>query len=250
MDKLRFAIVGYGRIGKLAEKVLIERGENIVSVIDPVVADLWDVNSLKGIDTAICFTSPDAGYETTKRILSEGVDAVVGTTKFYLNENGSLNEEMFQEFEKIAKQNKSRMLYAENFSVGMNAFWAILNPLAEMMANLGYDVAVEERHHKVKADVAGTAKKIGGNLLETYPDKTRLNFRDLERKREDREITIASTRVGYVPGTHTIIFDSPTDSIELIHRVRDPTIFAQGAIDSAYWLRDQEPGFYNIEDRL
>ena len=250
MNKLNFIIVGYGRIGKLVEKALNEREEIILNTIDPSLRKDWTDDSLKLVDTAICFTSPEAGYETTKKILLEGVDAVVGTTKFYLNPDGSLNEDMLKEFDEIAKANQARMLYASNFSIGMNAYWKTLKPLAEMMANLGYDVAVEERHHKVKADVAGTAKKIGGILLDSSPDKTRLNFRDIERKREDREITIASTRVGYVPGTHTVIFDSPTDSIELIHRVRDPTVFAHGAIDSAYWLRAKEPGVYSIEDRL
>jgi 4-hydroxy-tetrahydrodipicolinate reductase len=159
MNETRFAIVGYGRIGKLVEQVLNEVGRYQPEIIDPALEGFgWDDNSLTETDTAICFTSPPAGYETTKRVLEKGVDAVVGTTKFYLNNDGSENEEMLQEFDELAKENDCRMFYASNFSVGMNAFWKLLKPMAEMMRGLGYDVAIEERHHKRKVDVAGTAK--------------------------------------------------------------------------------------------
>jgi len=157
---------------------------------------------------------------------------------------------MLEEFSRIAQQNGSRMIYASNFSVGMNAFWQHLRPLAETMANIGYDVAVEERHHTRKVDVSGTAKTIAGILLKAYQAKELLNFGDCERRREDGEITVASTRVGDIPGTHTVVFSSGVDTIEFTHRVRDPRIFAKGAIVSAYWLREQDPGVYNIIDRL
>jgi len=249
--KPNFAIVGYGRMGKLVEQVLRERDENIQGIIDPAYEQFgWTDESLQSVDSAICFTSPDAGYDATKRILRAGVDAVVATTKFYLNDDGSINQEMLDEFGELARENGSRMMYASNFSVGMNAFWKQLRPMAEMMAKLGYDVAVEERHHARKADVAGTAKTIGNILLDAYTDRDTMNFGDCERKRGDGEITVVSTRAGHIPGTHTVIFDSPVDSLEFTHRVRDPKIFAKGALDSGYWLRDQGPGVYSITDRL
>ena len=89
---LKFAIVGYGRMGKLVKEVLDEREEIISNVIDPIIDEPWAHDSLKNTDVAICFTSPDAGHYTTRRILSEGVNAVVATTKFYLNEDGSMGE--------------------------------------------------------------------------------------------------------------------------------------------------------------
>lgn len=249
MGNIRFAIVGYGRMGKLVEQVLSERNEQVQAIVDPNEGRPWDRDSLNNVDSAICFTSPDAGYETTKRILERGVDAVVATTKFYLNKDGSINQEMLDEFAMIARQNDSRMMYASNLCIGMNAFLKHLKLLAETMAKLGYDPAVEERHHNKKADIAGTAKTIGNILISAYRGR-RMNFGDLERKRKEDEITVSSTRVGYVPGTHTVIFDSSVDTIEFIHRVRDPKIFAHGAIDSAYWLREQKPGVYSITERL
>jgi 4-hydroxy-tetrahydrodipicolinate reductase len=86
--------------------------------------------------------------------------------------------------------------------------------------------------------------------LEAYPDRETLNFGDCERTIEDDEITVVSTRVGHEPGTHTVLFDSPVDGLEFTHRVRDPKIFARGAIESAHWVRDQESGLYSIRDRL
>jgi len=232
MTKLNFAIVGYGKMGHLVERALLERGERIANIIDPNEAKVWADKSLDDVDSAICFTSPEAGYGTTKKILEGGVDAVVATTKFYLNEDGTKNAEMLEEFGEIAKANRSRMIYASNFSVGMNAFWKHLGPLAKTMATLGYDVGIDERHHNRKADVSGSAKTIGRIIIGSAYEGRKMNFGDLERKREDNEISVSSTRVGN------------------IHRVRDPAVFAKGAIDSAYWLREQEPGVYNIGNRL
>lgn len=251
MEKLNFAVVGCGRMGSRVLKHLRENEENIQSIVDPAYEGYdWTEDALKGVDSAICFTSPDQGYDITKRILGEGVDAIMATTKFYLDSEGKVNQEMMSEFDSLAKENGCRMLYASNFSFGMNAYRQHLSDLARTMSKLGYDVSVEERHHKKKADVAGTAKTIGNILLDEFPDKERLNFGDCERKREDNEITVSSTRAGYIPGTHTVVFDSPVDTIEFTHRVREPTIFAKGATDSAYWLRQQEPGVYSINDML
>ena len=249
MGKLRFGIIGHGKMGQLVERVLHEKGESISVIIDPNTGKPWENNSLDEVDVAICFTSPDAGYETTKRVLEKGKDAVVATTKFYLNEDGSLNVGMLREFNNLARENNNRMIYASNFSVGMNAFWKHLGPLARTMAELGYDVALEERHHNRKADVSGSVKTAGMIVMEAYPGR-KLSFGAGERKRGDDEITVTSTRVGYIPGTHIVVFDSPVDTIEFTHTVRDPKIFAQGAVDSAYWLRGREPGVYNMHKRL
>ena len=178
------------------------------------------------------------------------IDKTVKNGKFYLNEDGTPNQEMLEKFDELARANNCRFMKASNFSFGMNALWKHLAPLARTMHALGYDVAVEERHHNQKADVAGTAKTIGRILIDAYPNKGRLNFGNCERKIDPDEITVVSTRVGHVPGTHTVVFDSPVDTLEFSHKVRDRSVFAAGAVDSAYWLREQEPGAYDISDRL
>jgi len=248
MQELSFAVIGYGRMGNLVGQVLKER--NIKhSVHDPPKG--FDItNKLTNENIGICFTEPSAGYETTKKFLSKGINLVVGTTKFYLKEDGSLNTEMLNEFSKITKQKECRMFFTSNFSIGMNAYFQILSPLARMMSKAGYDVAIEERHHNRKADISGTAKTIGNIIVGEYANKKRFNFGNCERKIEPYEITITSTRVGSVPGTHTVVFDSEVDTIEFTHTVRDPKIFAKGAVDTAYWLIGQKPGLYTINDRL
>lgn len=239
-------IVGYGRMGKLLEQELNERkGIEICEIIDK---ENWTDGSLKEADVAIVFVSPEAGYKVVKRILKAGVDAIVGTTKFYLNRDGSENEKMLQEFEDLAEKNSCRIIISPNFAIGMNAFWEIMGLAAGILAGIEYDVAVEERHHNKKADISGTAKKIGEILLDYFPEKSSLNFGDCERKIREDEITITSTRVGHTPGRHTVIFDSPVDTIEMTHTVRDPRIFVDGAIKAAFWLQPQAPGLYRISN--
>jgi 4-hydroxy-tetrahydrodipicolinate reductase len=251
MDKTRYAIVGYGRMGKITRQVLMDDDCIVSEIIDPAYQEFdWRPDSLEKSDTAICFTSPGAGYETTKRILEKGVNAVVSTTKFYTYVDSSENDNMLEEFKALAIQNECRMIYGANFSIGMNIFWKTLKPLANTLAKRGYDVAVEERHHIGKEDIAATAKTIGRILIDAYPDKNEMVYGDIDRKRKDTEITIGITRVGNIPGTHTVIFDSSVDTIELIHTVRDPKLFAKSAIDAARWIRRRPPGLYSVKDML
>ena len=251
MDKIRYAIVGYGRMGKITRQVLNDDNCIVSEIIDPAFQEFdWRPDSLDKSDTAICFTSPGAGYETTKRILKKGVDAVVSTTKFYTYVDSSDNDKMLEEFRKLAIENECRMIYGANFSVGMNTFWKTLKPLANSLAKKGYDVAVEERHHLGKEDIAATAKVIGRILIDAYQDKNKMVFGDIDRKRNDDEITIGITRVGNIPGTHKVIFDSSIDTIELTHTVRDPKLFAKSAINAACWLRKRPPGLYSVKDML
>ena len=147
MEKLRFGIMGYGRMGKLVEQALSERGEVRPEIIRSDERDLKDPRVLRNVVSVICFTSPESGYKTTKRVLSNGADAIVGTTKFYLNEDGSINQEMLEEFLAIAIENRCRMIYSPNFSMGVNAFFKHLDLLAQTLSKLGYDPAIEERHH-------------------------------------------------------------------------------------------------------
>lgn len=254
MEKLRFAIVGYGRMGFKVKELLELDNESISNIIDPYKikrgAKDWDANSLDNSDVAICFTWPSAGYETTKEVLSKGLDAVVGTTKFYLNEDKTKKKEMLAEFEELAKQNNCRMLYAPNLSIGMNTLYNVIGPLAKTLTGLEFDVGASEIHHTGKKDIAGTLIEIGEILLKNCPGKKRLNLGDNDRERDDDEITLSSIRVGDVPGTHEIYFDKGFEQISIKHTVRDPKVFAVEAIDAAYWLRNQEPGLYNIKDKF
>ena len=265
---MSFLILGYGRMGKLVHKVLNEKEERVWGIaetdsskVPPGVTSPGGMHSkgtrlvgvgdiLIDVKTAICFTSPEAGYETTKTLLKKGIDTIVGTTKWYLNSDKTVNTEMIAELDDIAKGEKCRFVYASNFSVGMQAFWQNLKQLAPVLAAQGYDVAIVEEHHTRKADISGTAMTIGQILIDAYPGKTKLKVGDFDSKIEDDEISVGIVRAGDIPGTHRVIFESPVDRIVLEHVVRDRMIFARGAVDTAYWAKQQEPGAYSITDRL
>src|SRR6056297_838630 len=176
---------------------------------------------------------------------------VVATTDFYLGEDSRENEDMIKEFEDLARDNQCRMIYAPNFALGMRAFFRIVASAARELFSLDYDPAIMEWHNSGKADVSGTAKKLGNLLLsESRKQKSALLVGDCTQKRQNSEITIGSDRAGKIPGTHQVIFDSEVDTIELIHRVRDPNIFAHGALGAAHIIKDFKPGVYTVDDML
>ncbi|HDL75103.1 MAG TPA: hypothetical protein ENH06_01865 [bacterium] len=249
---MEFAIVGNGRMGKMVkqelEKLELEKLDPEHICIEIIDKDDWKESSLKRVDTAIVFVSIEVGYEVVKRILKKGVDAIVGTTSFYLNPDKSENKGMLQELELLAKDNNCRLVISPNFAPGVNAFWEIVRFSARILSKMNYDSAIEERHHKRKADISGTAKEIGKILLEEYKYKTCLDLGSSEGKREDNAITIRATRAGNITGEHTTLFASELDTIEIIHRASSPAIFAQGAIRSAILVRRKKPGFYRMKD--
>lgn len=176
-NAIRYTIVGYGRMGGQVKEFLDKEGAPY-NIIDPKKDKPWKVDSLKNTDVAICFTDPDAGYETTKQVLENGVNAVVGTTKFYTKEDGSLNKKMLDEFEKIAKQKGVVLVYAPNFSPGVNSFVKELEEEAPFYSEYGYQPDIIEVHHTGKTkDVSGTAVNlIGPVLLKYFEDKKGLSY--------------------------------------------------------------------------
>lgn len=295
-EQLKFSIFGYGRMGHLVEEVLHDRNETLIDIIDPNPpqdrpnperAVGWDNAKLSQIETGIVFVSPEAGYETTKRLLESGTNAIVGTTKFYLNNDGSLNKEMLEEFRDLAVENNARMLKASNFSIGMNIFWKNLRNMARDAANSGqgYKPVILEAHHTGKtADVSGTAKTIGGILLQAFPQYTGLQFniedaiwpeefenglinvaydstvrtgenttemrRQITYAHSQNKIPIVAVRHGDIPGTHRVTLAGGDDIINLDHIVTNRKIFANGAVESAYDIKGWKPGLYDITDRL
>ncbi len=282
----RYSIVGYGRMGHIVEEEL--NNKYISEIIDPNYKD-WKRGSLKNTDTAIVFVSPEAGYKVTKKILEEGVNAVVGTTKFYQNPDGTLNQGMLDELGKKAKENDVKFVYAPNFSPGVNEYVAELRKEAPFYSKYGYDPVVIETHHtgKIK-DVSGTAVGlIGPALLEAYSYKEGLDF-DIDKAiwpaeygekfdsslleapfdsnvegtsadkirgqvtsaKEQNKIPIVAIRYGDIPGRHRVTFIGETDTVIKDSVVTDRNIFAAGAVKISEQLFDLEPGIYCITDLI
>ena len=229
---MNIAIIGYGRMGQEIEKIARNRGINIQSIIDPNAksATHSEINekSMKNVDVCIDFTRPDAVLENIKRISKFRKNIVVGTTGWY---------DRLDEARKIVKNADIGLIYAPNFSIGVNIFFRIVGNAAKIMDKFeDYDVFGYELHHSKKLDSpSGTAKAIEKILSQNIRRKKEINF--------------TSVRSGNIPGTHAVGFDSAADTIELKHVARNREGFAGGALMAAEWIQSKK-GFYSIDDMM
>lgn len=241
---LKIALVGYGKMGKAVEAIALQRGHNIVK-IDPVAqgSDFKEINkeSLSGIDVCIDFTAPSVVFDNVKKVVSLKKNLVIGTTGWY---------DKMDEMKSIT--NGIGCLWSGNFSIGMNVFFHSVKETAKVMNNLPeYDAAVYEIHHNQKKDSpGGSAQIIGKIILDNMPRKKKIvSDRFAERKPNPDELHVASVRCGSVPGTHTVLFDCPVDTVELKHVARGREGFAFGAILAAEFINGKK-GFYCIDDLM
>jgi 4-hydroxy-tetrahydrodipicolinate reductase len=242
---MKIAIVGYGKMGHEIAKVAQTKGISAVT-IDPTGenASFKEINeeSMKDVDVCIDFTNPNSVVDNIKNISKFKKNIVVGTTGWY----GKMDE-----VKEIVKSNDVGLIYASNFSLGVNIFFKIVESAAKLIDKADdYDVFGVEFHHNKKLDSpSGTAKSIGEILVKNIKRKDKLNFEKMDRKIEQDEIHFASVRGGTIPGTHVVGFDSPADIIEMKHTARNRSGFALGAVLASQWI-DGKKGFFNIDDMM
>ena len=230
---MKVALLGYGRMGQAIEKIALERGHEIVikKDLEPVEIDL-------GIaDVAIDFSHPDAAFDNIVNCFRAGVPVVSGTTGWL---------DRFEEAKTTCSELNGALLYASNFSIGVNLFFNLNAYLARMMRSLkDYNVEMEEVHHIHKLDApSGTAISLAEGIIENSAKE------GWSLKREsDKEIFIGVKREGEVPGTHTIRYDSEVDSIQIRHTAHNRTGFALGAVVAAEWILGQK-GVFSMSDVL
>lgn len=241
---MNIALIGYGKMGQIIERFAIERGHEIVLKIS--VDNPEDLNSanLRKADVAIDFSTPDAAVKNIYACFDANVPVVVGTTGWY------------GELQKIKDECVSRnntLLYGSNFSIGVNLFFHFNEILAKIMNNYpAYDVQVEEIHHTQKLDSpSGTAITLTEGVINNLDRKSEwVNELDgaatAETLKQD-QILIASQRIENIPGTHSVIYSSEVDDIEITHTAHSRAGFALGAVVAAEWLQHKQ-GFYNIAD--
>ncbi len=240
---MNIAIIGYGNMGKVVERLAKEKGIAIKSIIDPKEKGAThkeiSPESMKGVDVAIEFSSPEAVQGNVEKIGKFKVSHVLATTGW----NNKL-----EDVKKIVQANGNGVVYGSNFSIGVNVFYKILEQSAKLFNRVkGYDVFGYELHHSKKKDSpSGTAKTLGEILLENFPNKKKLVFGKLERQILPEELHFASVRGGNVPGTHSISFDSSADTIELSHVARSREGFAAGALLAAEWVKGRK-GFFPVQ---
>jgi 4-hydroxy-tetrahydrodipicolinate reductase len=231
---VNIALIGYGAMGKLIAQHAAERGHQIVCVVDPLAEagchSIEEAPSLTDADVAIEFTRPDTAVSNIKALLSRNIPLVVGTTGWY----GRLDEVTC-----AAEQAGASLLWASNFSLGVHLFSRIAAYAAKLTDPFPeYDIGGFEIHHNRKQDSpSGTAKTLVEQVLAQTRRKREPVWETLStRPPEAEELHFPSLRVGAMPGTHALVFDSPADTIEITHRARTRGGFASGALIAAEWL--------------
>ncbi len=236
---MRIALLGYGKMGKVIEKIALERGHTIshkIGVSNNHERANIDKNAT---DVVIEFSSPDAAYENLKYCMSSGLKTVCGTTGWL---------EHKAEIEDLCLKNGAAFFYASNYSIGVNLFFRLNKQLAKLMnGHHQYSLSTEEIHHTEKLDApSGTAITLAEGIMEEINSK--INWVNQTIAKEN-EVPIWSKREGKVPGTHTIKYISDVDEILIRHTAKSRDGFALGAVVAAEWLLGQE-GVKGMDDML
>jgi len=244
---MKIALIGYGKMGKIIEKIATDRKHEIVLKIEYDNLHELTTENLQKADVAIEFTTPSSVLTNIKHCFDAGVPVVVGTTGWY---------DHLPQLKEQCEQDNNSLIYASNFSVGVNIFFHINRMLAKMMNNYPYyEVQVEEIHHTQKLDSpSGTAITIAEGIIENLDSKndwaniliTDDNSVDNDNIKND-QLLIESHRIDSVPGTHTVIYDSEVDTLEFKHTAHNRNGFALGAVLAAEWIKDKK-GFHSIQD--
>jgi len=236
---MKLALIGYGKMGKAIEEVALQRGHEIILIIDePNLHDFTKQNIAKA-DVAIEFTGPHSAYDNVRTCLEFNVPVVSGSTGWI---------DKLDEMKKKCTEMNGAFIYSSNFSVGVNIFFEINKRLASLMSpHKEYEVILEETHHTTKKDApSGTAITLAEQILEQVHRKKQW-VNELSENTEDLEII--SQRIDPAAGTHSVKYSSAVDDIEIIHTAHTRKGFALGAVMAAEFLKDKK-GFFSMKDVL
>ncbi len=236
---MNIALIGYGKMGREIEKVLVSRGHTVVLKIDVDNAHDFTAEKMKAADAAIEFTTPATAYGNIMKCLEYGVPVVCGTTA-WLDKYDAVVEE--------CRKRSGTFFYASNYSIGVNIFFNINRRLAAMMERFGeYDVTIEEVHHTQKKDApSGTAVTLAEGVLDGV---SRKNKWVCGTTTEPSELEVAAIRRSIVPGTHTVTWESEVDLISITHQAKSRAGFAVGAVLAAEFIAGKK-GVYSMGDLL
>ena len=223
---MRLLLLGHGRMGRLVESLAADYGATVAGVIDEHSGDRAIADGAFGdVDVAIDFTLADAVPRNLPQLAGRGINVVIGTTGWQAHEAAMR--------EVVAKAGIG-VLAASNFSLGMNVFQLVVEEAARRFApHAEFGAWIHEAHHDKKKDApSGTAMTLKQGMAGAGYGRT---------------IDVSSTRAGSIPGTHTIGFDGPSETIALTHTVRDRAVFARGALTAAKWLVGRR-GWFSMQD--
>ncbi|MCY7420349.1 MAG: 4-hydroxy-tetrahydrodipicolinate reductase [Chitinophagaceae bacterium] len=236
---MRIALIGYGKMGKAIETIALQKGHEIVLKIDLDNAHELTKEYLGKADVAIEFTGPSNAVDNIKKCMDAGTPVVSGSTGWL---------ERWNEVEQYCNTSKGSLLYASNYSIGVNLFFELNKYLAKLMEPYGeYDVQMEEVHHTQKKDApSGTAITLAEQVLKQIRRKKL--WVNQEAGTPD-ELQIISERTDPAPGTHKIKYTSDIDDLEIIHTAHNRVGFAGGAVLGAEFLAGKK-GIYSMKDVL
>lgn len=224
---MKIALIGYGKMGHVVERIALKRGHEIAITIDKGEEDKFWTEAFRTADVAIEFTQPDTAVENYRRAFAEGVPVVSGTTGWTAR---------MEEVKHDMDEALGRLFWTSNFSLGVNIVMEMNKRLAAIMKNYeGYAVDMTEIHHTQKKDApSGTAIVLADQIEEYYGHRPQ----------------IESIREGMVPGIHEIRYTSDVDIITLRHEAKSRDGLALGAVLAAEFLVHQAHGFYDMNDLM
>jgi 4-hydroxy-tetrahydrodipicolinate reductase len=226
----RIGLIGYGQMGKMVEKTARHLGIEVGARFDdvrPFEENETVRQALDSIQVMIDFSVPDIVMENIRLCTKWSMNMVIGTTGWHDN---------IDRAREAVEKSGIGVVYASNFSPGVNLFYKLIRYATELFSRFeGYDPFMVEQHHQFKKDApSGTALSLK---------------RIMEAQYTAKPVPVTSVRAGFIPGTHSISFDSRADTIEVKHTARNREGFAEGALLAAKWIEGKK-GFYSFGDIL
>ena len=236
---MKIALIGYGKMGKIIERIALERGHEIVCVIDIDNRQDFDSEAFRSADVAIEFTIPSVAIDNYHKTFAAGIPVVSGTTG-WTAQMPALKAEI--------EEKGYTFFWSSNFSIGVNIFMQLNNHLARLMNSFpAYNASMTEVHHTQKLDApSGTAITLAEGILENLDRK---NVWTKETENNPDELAIKSIREGQVPGIHTITYESAADIISITHDAKSREGFALGTVLAAEFIIGKK-GFFGMADLL
>lgn len=236
---MRIALIGYGKMGRAIERIALGKGHEIVLKIDLDNGHELVPENLRKADVAIEFTGPSSATANLLACADAGIPVVCGSTGWLEN---------YPAVKKAFENSGTSLLYASNFSIGVNIFFELNKKLASLMApHPEYAVEMLEIHHTQKKDApSGTAITLAEQVIREIPSLKNWVNRPGENI---SELPIRSERVDPAPGTHQVKYHSPIDDIEIIHTAHNREGFAGGAVLAAEFIKGKQ-GIFSMKDVL
>lgn len=236
---LKIALIGYGKMGRAIEDIALQNGHTILLKISSSNMDELTTKNLQACDAAIEFTGPQSAVKNIFACMDAGIPVICGSTGWLAD---------WDEVKKYCDTRHGSLLYASNFSIGVNIFFEVNKKLAALMANRNeYDVMIEEIHHTQKKDApSGTAISIAEGIIHELPRKKSWKNQASENS---SELAIISKRIDPAPGTHIVKYSSEVDDIEIMHTAHNRKGFAAGAVMAAEFIAGKK-GIFTMKEVL